>query len=36
VTAVEWTRLVDATGALVALATPGRTPGSLHPSVVLI
>ena len=36
VTAVEWTRLLDATGSLVALATPGRTPGSLHPSVVLI
>lgn len=36
VTAVEWTRLLDGTGALVALATPGRTPGSLHPSVVLI
>jgi tRNA pseudouridine55 synthase len=32
----EWTRLLDAAGALVALATPGRTPGSLHPSVVLI
>jgi tRNA pseudouridine55 synthase len=32
----DWTRLLDATGALVALATPGRTPGSLHPSVVLI
>lgn len=34
--AADWTRLLDATGALVALATPGRTPGSLHPSVVLI
>jgi tRNA pseudouridine55 synthase len=34
--AVEWARLLDATGALVAVATPGRTPGSLHPSVVLI
>lgn len=31
-----WVRLFDATGALVALATPGPTPGSLHPSVVLI
>ncbi len=31
-----WVRLFDTTGALVALATPGRTPGSLHPSVVLI
>jgi tRNA pseudouridine55 synthase len=34
--AAEWTRLLDATGTLVALATPGRAPGSLHPSVVLI
>ena len=32
----EWIRLVDGTGALVALATPGKAPGSLHPSVVLI
>lgn len=31
-----WVRLLDATGALVALATPGQTRGSLHPSVVLI
>lgn len=31
-----WVRLFDTTGALVALATPGLTPGSLHPSVVLI
>jgi tRNA pseudouridine55 synthase len=31
-----WVRLFDTTGALVALATPGPTPGSLHPSVVLI
>jgi tRNA pseudouridine55 synthase len=31
-----WVRLFDAAGALVALATPGETPGSLHPSVVLI
>jgi tRNA pseudouridine55 synthase len=36
VTAAEWTRLFDSTGSLVALATPGRAPGSLHPSVVLI
>ena len=36
VMAAEWTRLLDATGALVALATPGRVPDSLHPSVVLI
>jgi tRNA pseudouridine55 synthase len=32
----EWTRLLDATGALLALATPGTAPGSLHPEVVLI
>ena len=31
-----WVRLFDGTGALVALATPGHTRGSLHPSVVLI
>jgi tRNA pseudouridine55 synthase len=31
-----WVRLFDDTGALVALATPGHAPGSLHPSVVLI
>lgn len=31
-----WVRLFDGTGALVALATPGQTRGSLHPSVVLI
>jgi len=31
-----WVRLLDATGELVALATPGQTPGSLHPSVVLV
>ena len=30
-----WVRLFDAAGSLVALATPGRAPGSLHPSVVL-
>jgi tRNA pseudouridine55 synthase len=33
---VEWVRLLDGSGALVALATPGKTPGSLHPAVVLI
>jgi tRNA pseudouridine55 synthase len=33
---VQWTRLLDGTGALLALATPGKAPGSLHPSVVLI
>ena len=32
----EWVRLVDPSGALVAVARSGRTPGSLHPSVVLI
>ena len=32
----EWVRLLDPGGALVALATPGAAPGSLHPSVVLI
>jgi tRNA pseudouridine55 synthase len=31
----EWIRLFDADGHLVALATPGSTPGTLHPSVVL-
>ena len=36
VEAAEWVRLLDGAGALVALATPGRAPGSLHPSVVLI
>jgi len=36
VEATEWIRLLDGAGALVALATPGRAPGSLHPSVVLI
>ena len=32
----EWVRLLDTTGALVAMATRGTAPGSLHPSVVLI
>ena len=32
----DWARLFDATGALVALGSPGRSPGALHPSVVLI
>jgi len=32
----EWTRVLDASGALVAMATPGRAPGALHPSIVLI
>ena len=31
-----WVRLFDGTGALVALATRGHAPGSLHPSVVLV
>lgn len=33
--AAGWVRLLDATGDLVALATPGRRPGSLHPAIVL-
>ena len=32
----DWVRLFDLSGALVALASPGQTPGALHPSVVLI
>jgi hypothetical protein len=32
----EWVRLLDDRGQLVAMATPGRRPGSLHPAVVLI
>jgi tRNA pseudouridine55 synthase len=32
----EWFRLLDSEGHLVALATPGKRPGSLHPAVVLI
>jgi tRNA pseudouridine55 synthase len=31
-----WVRLVDMDGRLVALATPGSRPDSLHPAVVLI
>ena len=31
----EWTRLFDSDGHLLALATPGSMPGTLHPSVVL-
>jgi tRNA pseudouridine55 synthase len=30
-----WVRVFDATGQLLALATPGAAPGSLHPAVVL-
>jgi tRNA pseudouridine55 synthase len=33
--AAEWTRLLDPDGHLLALASPGKLPGSLHPSVVL-
>lgn len=33
---VEWVRLLSPGGTLLALAKPGETPGSLHPSVVLI
>jgi tRNA pseudouridine55 synthase len=32
----NWARLFDLSGALVAVASPGQTPGALHPSVVLI
>jgi len=32
----EWIRVLDAGGALVALGTPQRASGSLHPEVVLI
>ncbi len=31
-----WVRVLDELGVLVAMATPGQAPGSLHPSVVLI
>jgi tRNA pseudouridine55 synthase len=31
-----WVRLLDAAGALVAVARPGSLPGSLHPAIVLI
>jgi tRNA pseudouridine55 synthase len=31
-----WVRLLDADGSLVALATAGPRPGSLHPAIVLI
>jgi tRNA pseudouridine55 synthase len=31
-----WVRMFDSTGALVAMATPGQAPGSLHPSIVLV
>ena len=32
----DWTRLLDAEGRLLAMARTGPTPGSLHPSVVLV
>ena len=32
----EWVRLLDASGALVGLATPQAHSGFLHPEVVLI
>ena len=32
----EWTRLLDAEGALVGVATAGTSPDSLHPALVLI
>jgi tRNA pseudouridine55 synthase len=31
----EWVRVFDYAGHLLALGSPGQTPGSLHPSVVL-
>lgn len=31
-----WVRLLSQNGSLLALAKPGQTPGSLHPSVVLM
>ena len=34
--ATTWVRLLDGDGHLLALATPGPRPGSLHPAVVLI
>ena len=34
--APSWVRLLDSEGALVAVATGGKRPGSLHPSLVLI
>jgi len=34
--AAEWVRLLDPSGALVAVGTPQRLSGSLHPEVVLI
>jgi hypothetical protein len=31
----DWIRLFDSSGHLLAVATPGSSPGSLHPTVVL-
>jgi tRNA pseudouridine55 synthase len=31
----EWVRLLDSSGRLLALGTPGRSPHALHPAVVL-
>ena len=31
-----WLRLLDSAGELIGLAEPARTPGLLHPSVVLV
>jgi tRNA pseudouridine55 synthase len=33
--AADWVRLLDSSGQLLALGTPGRTPYALHPAVVL-
>ena len=33
--APDWVRLLDDGGQLLALAAPGQSPGSLHPSIVL-
>jgi tRNA pseudouridine55 synthase len=33
---VTWVRLIDASGALVGLATPDAASGELHPSIVLL
>ena len=35
-TKAEWVRLLDSEGRLIALATPGSRPDSLHPAVVLV
>jgi hypothetical protein len=33
--AADWVRLLDSSGRLLALGTPGRSPHALHPAVVL-